>query len=184
MGRGGRRGTSRAGDRGGSRPKLGSIDRHEPESMARPRSPRRQPAGAPIPSSVAVSRRMKRTRRRDNSHELSVRRLVYGAGLRYRIDARPEADLRSRADLLFRPAKVAVFLDGCFWHCCPLHGSWPKANGSWWRRKLRGNVDRDRGTDRRLRAAGWLVLRIWEHVAPERAAHRIVQAVRRRRPLR
>lgn len=112
---------------------------------------------------------------------MEIRRFVHTAGLRYRIDARPEPGLHRRADLLFRAGKVAVFVDGCFWHCCPKHASWPKANAAWWRKKLLGNVARDRDTDRHLRAAGWLVLRIWEHEEPDRAAARIVSAVFRRR---
>jgi DNA mismatch endonuclease (patch repair protein) len=123
---------------------------------------------------------MRNTPRRDNGLELSIRRLVFAAGLRYRVDFRPLANLRRRGDLVFAGAKVVVFLDGCFWHCCPRHATWPKANRAWWRRKLLGNVARDRDTDRRLREAGWLVLRFWEHCRPEAAAKRIVAVVVRR----
>ena len=137
---------------------------------------------SPTASSPAVADRMRSTPQRDNSLEWSIRRLVFASGLRYRVDAKPEATLRRRADLLFRGARIAVFLDGCFWHVCPLHATWPKANAAWWRRKLLGNVARDRDTDRRLREAGWLVVRVWEHEDPVRAARRIVTAVRRRRP--
>lgn len=88
--------------------------------------------------------------------------------------------MRRRADLVLRATKVAVFVDGCFWHCCPRHATWPRTNAAWWRAKLRANVARDRDTDRSLRARGWMVVRVWEHEAPHRAAARIVRAVSRR----
>ena len=87
---------------------------------------------------------------------------------------------RRRADLLFPRARVAVFVDGCFWHGCPEHASPPKSNGDWWRRKLEANVARDRDTDRVLAEADWLVLRFWEHEDPEAAALTIEREVRRR----
>lgn len=135
---------------------------------------------SPSASSPAVATRMRRTPRRDNPLEWSIRRLVFAQGLRYRVDARPEMTLLRRADLLFRNARVAVFVDGCFWHVCPRHATWPKANAAWWRRKLLGNEARDRDTDRRLRSAGWRVVRVWEHEDPVRAAARIVRVVRSR----
>ena len=72
-------------------------------------------------------------------------------------------------------------VDGCFWHCCPVHGTKPKANGDWWEAKLTRNVERDRETDSRLAESGWLVIRVWEHEIPSEAADRIEEAVRRRR---
>ena len=75
---------------------------------------------------------------------------------------------------------MAVFVDGCFWHGCPSHATWPKRNADWWRRKIEGNVARDADTDERLRREGWLVLRIWEHEDPDLAADRIEGAVRSR----
>ena len=128
---------------------------------------------------------LRRTPQRDNPLELSIRRLVHAAGLRYRVDVAPEPGLRRRADLLFRKARVAVFVDGCFWHCCPRHATWPKNNAAWWRAKLLGNVARDRDTDRRLRRAGWHVVRIWEHEDPARAVASLIRIVtKRRRPRR
>jgi DNA mismatch endonuclease (patch repair protein) len=75
---------------------------------------------------------------------------------------------------VFRGPKVAVFVDGCFWHGCPAHATSPKANAEWWQAKLTANVERDRDTDRRLSKAGWTVVRIWEHEDPAVAAERVV----------
>lgn len=136
---------------------------------------------SPSPSSELASRRMRNTRSRDTPPELAIRRLLHARGLRYRVDARPVKGLNRRADLVFGPAKVAVFVDGCFWHSCPDHGSAPKANAEWWAEKLRTNVERDRDTDARLAAAGWTVLRLWEHVAPGAAAELVVATVAEQR---
>ena len=92
----------------------------------------------------------------------------------------PVLGLRRRADMLFTRSKVAVFVDGCYWHACPDHGTMPKANAMWWAEKLAANVSRDRDTDRRLAEVGWAVLRIWEHEDPESAAQRIATLVRSR----
>lgn len=102
-----------------------------------------------------------------------MRRLLHANGLRYRVDARPLATLRRRADIVFPRLKIAVFVDGCFWHNCPVHGSAPRANADWWRDKLAGNAIRDRDTDARLAAAGWTVVRIWEHESAADAARSI-----------
>lgn len=123
---------------------------------------------------------MQGQRRRDTGPELQIRRLVHAAGLRYRVDVAPLPGMRRRADMVFRRVRVAVFVDGCFWHGCPEHGTWPKANAKWWRAKLSANVARDRDTDRRLRQEGWKVVRIWEHESPGRAAARVVRVVRNR----
>lgn len=122
---------------------------------------------------------MKNARRRDTSCELAIRSLVHRDGLRFRVDWSLPAT-RRRADLAFPKAKVAVFVDGCFWHGCPLHATWPKANAEWWRDKLETNERRDRDTVERLRAMGWKVLRFWEHENSEIAARRIGAAVRSR----
>jgi DNA mismatch endonuclease (patch repair protein) len=122
---------------------------------------------------------MQATPRRDTPCELSVRCAVHALGLRYRVDW-PLPDTRRRADLAFVTAKVAVFVDGCFWHACPQHATWPRHNADWWRRKIQGNVLRDRDTDARLRALGWRVLRFWEHDDSKRAALAIRRTVRAR----
>lgn len=91
--------------------------------------------------------------------------------------------MRSRADVVFGPARVAVYVDGCFWHACSIHGTTPKNNRAWWQEKLSANVARDRLNDERLEAAGWLSLRVWEHEDPDAAASRVERAVSSRRPV-
>ncbi|QCW52527.1 DNA mismatch endonuclease Vsr [Nocardioides dongxiaopingii] len=117
-------------------------------------------------------------RRSGTRPELAIRKVVFAAGLRYRVDARPVADFNRRADLVFRSAKVAVFVDGCFWHGCPEHGTQPRTNSDYWSSKIGRNVARDRDTDAVLGEAGWRVLRFWEHDDPRAASAEVVQAVR------
>lgn len=124
---------------------------------------------------------MKSNRSRDTVPEMTLRRLLHARGLRYRVSARPLRDVRRTADVVFGPAKVAVFVDGCFWHRCPVHGTSPKANSDYWLPKLERNVQRDRETDDLLRAAGWLSIRVWEHEDLESAANHIADVVRKRR---
>lgn len=122
---------------------------------------------------------MKRQATSDTKPELAIRRLVHAAGLRYRVDAPlPVKGLRRRADMVFAGPKVAVFVDGCFWHSCPVHATKPKANAGWWAEKLAANVERDRDTDRVLGEMGWTVLRVWEHEVPEDAAEKIITVLR------
>lgn len=120
---------------------------------------------------------MEQQSRRDTKPELALRRAVWRLGLRYRVDFAPIRG-RRRADLVFTRAKVAVYVDGCFWHSCPNHATTPKANRDWWTAKLELNVRRDRDTDQRLGEAGWTVVRVWEHEAPDDAAARIALIVR------
>jgi DNA mismatch endonuclease (patch repair protein) len=119
--------------------------------------------------------------RRDTAAERALRSVLHGRGLRYRVHRRPIPELRREADIVFWTTRVAVFVDGCFWHGCPQHASWPKQNDAWWREKIERNRERDADTDRRLRDAGWCVVRVWEHEAPEEAARRVEAAVRARR---
>jgi DNA mismatch endonuclease (patch repair protein) len=88
--------------------------------------------------------------------------------------------LRRRADIVFSRLRVAVFVDGCFWHCCPTHGTKPASNGAWWAAKLQANFERDRDTDRQLTEAGWHVIRVWEHDEVRAAAESIAAALRTR----
>ncbi|WP_234426716.1 very short patch repair endonuclease [Streptomyces niger] len=125
------------------------------------------------PSSPGVSARMSRQARKDTSVEMAVRRLLHAAGMRYRLQWRVPDLPRRTIDIAFPGAKVAIFLDGCFWHGCPEHATHPKANAEWWRQKLDGNMTRDLETTEHLTAAGWTVLRFWEHEAPAEVATRI-----------
>lgn len=137
--------------------------------------------GPPVPSSDAARVRMSRQRVKDTAPETALRRVLHGRGLRYRLQQQPLVGVRRKADLVFGPAKVAVMVDGCFWHGCPQHGTTPRANRDWWVSKISRNVERDRETDELLMAAGWLSLRVWEHEDPVAAADRVERAVRERR---
>jgi DNA mismatch endonuclease, patch repair protein len=126
---------------------------------------------------------MQLQRTRDTVPEMAVRRLLHAMGLRYRVDRPPLKGLRRRADLVFGPSKVAVFVDGCFWHGCPMHGNpRPSVNGWYWPEKIQRNRDRDADTDHRLAEAGWLVVRAWEHEPAEQVAEAVAVAVASRRP--
>lgn len=114
-------------------------------------------------SSPAIRRTMLGNRRRDTAPELVIRRLLHSHGLRYRVDWPLPFDRRRRADIVFTKQKVAVFIDGCFWHGCPEHYIAPRANSEFWADKVAGNEARDRDTDHRLFELGWTVLRFWEH---------------------
>lgn len=100
-------------------------------------------------------------RRRDTQPELRVRRLLHAAGLRYRVDARPEAMMRVRPDIVFSRRKLVVFIDGCFWHSCPVHGVQPKTNSSYWNPKLARTRERDLEATAALEGLRWTVLRFW-----------------------
>jgi DNA mismatch endonuclease, patch repair protein len=130
------------------------------------------------PVNVATSRRMSRQRTRDTEPEMLLRRELHRRGLRYRVDAALPGLPRRRADVLFTRARVAVFVDGCFWHGCPEHKTAPASNGAWWATKLARNIERDRETDAHLRSFGWTVLRVWEHEDIQHAATDIEQMVR------
>jgi len=119
---------------------------------------------------------MRSNRRRDTGPELKLRSLLHASGLRYRVDAPIRTEVRLvRPDIVFTRRRLAVFVDGCFWHHCPQHGTMPADPSGYWRQKLARNVERDEATTAALEAAGWSVLRIWEHVPP-REASAMVQA--------
>lgn len=118
-------------------------------------------------------------RGRDTQPELRLRSALHRRGLRFRVHRRAVRELAVRPDILFGPARVAVFVDGCFWHACPLHSTLPKANRAWWSEKLAANVARDRRNDEALARHGWEVIRIWEHDDVEIAASRIQEIVAR-----
>lgn len=133
------------------------------------------PMNGAEPSSEAVSARMRRQARRDTACELAVRGLLFASGQRYRLHVPVPGMRRRTIDIAFPGQRVAVFLDGCFWHGCPEHATHPKANAVWWREKLDKNMARDRETTAHLVEQGWTVLRFWEHEAPEDVAARIVE---------
>ncbi|MDP0398839.1 very short patch repair endonuclease [Tsukamurella strandjordii] len=129
-------------------------------------------------ASAGVRRSMKSNRRRDTRPELALRREVHRLGLRYFVDRAPLRHLaRRRADLVFPRLKVAVYLDGCFWHGCPEHHSVSKTNADFWAMKVEKNRARDADTNRWLKEAGWTVLRVWEHEDPSVAAASIKHVV-------
>ncbi|MGF1645815.1 MAG: very short patch repair endonuclease [Kineosporiaceae bacterium] len=132
----------------------------------------------PVPLSDAVRDRLRRQPTRDTLPELALRRELHRRGLRYRVDTVLMPGVRRRADVVFARARVAVFVDGCFWHRCPDHGTAPRHNAGWWAAKLDRTVARDRDTDARLVRAGWTVVRVWEHERANEAADRVEQVVR------
>ncbi|MFJ3861600.1 very short patch repair endonuclease [Streptomyces sp. NPDC090085] len=140
-----------------------------------------QPPEGSWASSAARRRNMQAIRSRDTKPERVIRKLVHARGLRYRVAARPLPGLRRTADLVFRPAKVAVFIDGCYWHGCPEHYVPPRTNPGYWSDKVARNMARDRDTDQQLEGAGWLVLRFWEHEQSDVCAATIVSVVAERR---
>lgn len=124
---------------------------------------------------------MRSNRGRDTRPEIALRSAIHRLGLRYRVNARPLPGVRRTADLVFTRVRVAVFLDGCFWHGCPIHHTVAVTNARFWADKVAANRDRDRDTDRRLIEAGWAVVRIWEHEDACEAAERVAQLVEQRR---
>jgi DNA mismatch endonuclease (patch repair protein) len=122
---------------------------------------------------------MKANRRADTAPELRLRSALHRRGGRFRRDLRLDIDgLRLRPDIVFTRRRVAVFVDGCYWHGCPKHGAKPQANSEYWQAKIARNRERDRRTHAALRAAGWQVVRVWEHEDPELAAERILEITR------
>lgn len=123
---------------------------------------------------------MRRNRRTDSAPEIAVRSALYRRGHRFRkhLPVRTPERL-THPDIVFTRARLAVFVDGCFWHCCPTHGNQPGANTDYWRPKLKRNVARDRAVDEALGNSGWTVLRAWEHEDPGAIADRVEQALQR-----
>ncbi|GIX33147.1 MAG: very short patch repair endonuclease [Lysobacterales bacterium] len=133
------------------------------------------------PSSPEASRRMARVRQRGTDVEIELRRALHALGLRYRLQVPLSRKPRRVADIVFIGARVAVFVDGCFWHGCPLHATWPKENAGFWRAKIEANRARDADTTRRLRELGWEVIRVWSHEDPTEVARRIYDRVMARK---
>lgn len=128
------------------------------------------PLPYPHPTDAHVSARMRRNPRRDTAPEIALRRALHSRGMRFRKDHPIRTTERLvRPDVVFTRARVAVFIDGCFWHCCPVHGNVPRANTEYWVPKLARNAARDRDVNAALVAAGWTVVRGWEHEQPKRS---------------
>jgi DNA (cytosine-5)-methyltransferase 1 len=128
---------------------------------------------APPPTDATTRARMRRQPRRDTKPETNLRTHVHALGLRYRVNEKPLPDLRRNADLVFRGTRIAVFVDGCFWHGCPVHARPTKSHTKWWAEKIAANKRRDADTTRRLHEAGWQVIRMWEHEDPAETAQLI-----------
>lgn len=128
--------------------------------------------GVPAPLNASVSAQMQRMPRSSTGPELLIRKELHRRGLRFRINNRR---LPGRPDVTFSAARIAVFVDGCFWHSCPDHGILPKNNRDWWREKLKRNVERDHEKDVQLEEMGWTVVHVWEHEPPSTAADTIEQ---------
>ena len=135
----------------------------------------------PKPSSKAALSRMKAAKPRDTAPEKALRSALHKIGLRFRIDVKPIKGLNRKADVVFRPTKVAVFVDGCFWHSCPIHGTEAKANAEFWALKIKQNQERDKDTVIQFEAAGWKVVRVWEHENAEKASKKIYDIVAKRK---
>lgn len=138
--------------------------------------PERVPFGQVAPG---TRRSMLANRRRDTKPEVAVRRLLHARGIRFRIDYPIGTRERSiRVDIVLPRAKLAIFIDGCFWHGCPEHARPTKSNTLWWADKIAANKKRDKGTAADLKRAGWIVLRFWEHESPEQVAHVVIETLR------
>lgn len=132
----------------------------------------------PAPLDEAVSRRMRRNLKRDTRPEVALRSELHARGARFRVDYRICIDgLSVRADVVFTRRKLAVFVDGCFWHSCPQHGNVPRRNVEYWGPKLERNARRDRLVNEQLAAAGWRVVRAWEHEPTNEVAEAVMRAV-------
>jgi DNA mismatch endonuclease (patch repair protein) len=124
---------------------------------------------------------MAKVRQKGTNPEIGLRKALHAKGLRYRLHVPLLTKPRRVADIVFPSAGVAVFVDGCFWHGCPEHASWPKSNAVFWREKIETNRARDTDTDQRLNAMGWRVVRVWAHEDAGQAAEHISSIVRARR---
>lgn len=128
-------------------------------------------------SSETAKRVMRGNRGRDTTPELHLRRELHSRGLRYRVNLRVPSNLRRSIDIAFTGPKLAVFMDGCFWHGCPIHRAHPKTNADFWMAKIERNILRDQGTNQLLEEEGWTVIRVWEHDDIMKAADRIQRQV-------
>jgi DNA mismatch endonuclease (patch repair protein) len=139
---------------------------------------------APSASSPNVRRVMIANRSSNTTPERLLRSALFKAGLRFRQNVRPIPHLKCKADVVFRSQRLCVFIDGCFWHGCPKHFGCPKTNSNWWNEKIEATRGRDRTQSALLRAAGWNVMRIWEHEINTGKLSALVSRIQRRLLLR
>ncbi|WP_286141417.1 very short patch repair endonuclease [Mycobacterium sp. GA-1199] len=125
---------------------------------------------SPAPLNEVVRKQMSAMPTQGTGTEIALRRALHRLGLRFRVQDRT---LPGRPDVVLTRARIAIFVDGCFWHKCPSHGTEPKNNGEWWLAKLNENVARDRRNDSKLRDLGWLPVHVWEHDDPAESAESI-----------
>jgi len=136
----------------------------------------------PLPLDASVSKRMSRNPRRDTRPEREVRSQLHARGLRFRVDFPLDVgDVRVRPDVVFTLWRIAIFIDGCFWHGCPEHGNTPNRNRDYWIPKLRRNVERDKTVDSALFLSGWVVIRAWEHEPVQGVVAQVVAAINTQR---
>ena len=155
----------------------GSSSAHKPAiaAISKPQEPHRNSPGG------ALSKKMSTLARSDTAPEMALRRALHRHGMRYRVQLPTPTNRRRKIDVAFTRAKVAVFVDGCFWHGCPAHGTRPASNPEWWDWKIKRNRDRDADTNLMLKEVDWEVVRVWEHADPEAAAATIKRIVDERR---
>jgi DNA mismatch endonuclease (patch repair protein) len=155
---------------------------HDTASDLRKQSREADSGVSPYTTSPGRSRNMAAIRRSDTTPEIAVRSILHSRGHRYRKDHRLDlGSVKPRPDIVFTRRKVAVFIDGCFWHACPKHSKPPANNSDYWGPKLAANVERDRRYDEALSANGWKVIRAWEHESPTEVVARVEDALARRR---
>lgn len=135
--------------------------------------------GDPPASSESVRRRMQGQRTKDTSPEIGLRKHLFALGLRYRLHVRLPIPYRCEADIVFPRARIAVFVDGCWWHRCPDCNKGSKAHSEWWETKFARTSARDERNNRALEEAGWLVVRAWEHEDPAAVAARVLALLSR-----
>lgn len=131
----------------------------------------------PEASSQAAHNRMVANRSKNTKPELALRSLLHRRGFRFRVDRAPLAGVRFRADVVFGSERIAVFVDGCYWHACPVHGTQSKTNSAFWIDKLETNQRRDEAINAMLIDHDWWPIRVWEHEPVELAALRIERAI-------
>jgi DNA mismatch endonuclease (patch repair protein) len=149
---------------------MGSVEVGVAARSSRPSSP--------AASCEAVRKVMRSNRKKDTKPELALRRALYKSGVRFRKHYAIEVRAgRVVTDIAFPRKRVVVFVDGCFWHCCPIHGNKPRSNASYWWPKLAGNVHRDMQQNVALAEAGWRVIRVWEHTSVPRAVESVVSVL-------